>query len=383
MAGGNYDRSNNNSQLNPAVAYAFALQVEAAFFLPLRAVRVFSKENEFDYYQELTGLESGVYRLTANVFNSTNGVEGATVNGAVGLYAQTTNQLYFAPVTTDSELNTDEVTMVDKIIVTDGNLKVGVRNIGVMTARWAGADNFNLIYLGKANQVLEGETAQQVRKQYDAVIAGMLTENEDGSLDATRFLYNPDADNGTSFGWTVSNVGFNSGEGYDGIKENKYFDKWSASEYTSSLEQTVTDLPAGAYTLSAMLRSNSTHTLTLTATASSGQKSTTTFTGTGTEVAEGSEYPLGWQLVRLEPVKVKKGETLTVSLTTAGTSWWSADHFALTVDDPETVGIQSPIANDRPATLDNRVYDLSGRLVVPAHLRPGIYIVGGRKVVVK
>ena len=62
MAGGSYDRSNNKSQLNPAVAYAFALQVEAAFFLPLRAVRVFSKENEFDYYQE-GGLNDYVHML--------------------------------------------------------------------------------------------------------------------------------------------------------------------------------------------------------------------------------------------------------------------------------------------------------------------------------
>ncbi|MBR6172938.1 MAG: hypothetical protein IKQ49_07160, partial [Eubacterium sp.] len=62
MAGGNYDRSNKKSQLNPAVAYAFALQVEAAFFLPLRAVRVFTKENEFDYYQE-GGLNDYVHLL--------------------------------------------------------------------------------------------------------------------------------------------------------------------------------------------------------------------------------------------------------------------------------------------------------------------------------
>ena len=62
MAGGNYDRSKKNSQLNPAVAYAFALQVEAAFFLPLRSVRVFTKENEFDYYQE-GGLNDYVHML--------------------------------------------------------------------------------------------------------------------------------------------------------------------------------------------------------------------------------------------------------------------------------------------------------------------------------
>ena len=219
--------------------------------------------------------------------------------------------------------------------------------------------------------------------KYDAVIADMLVDNGDGTLDATRFLFNPDATNGTSFGWTVSNVGFNSGEAYDGIKENKYFDKWSASEYTSTMEQVVTDLPAGEYTLSAILRSNPTHTLTLTATATSGQTATTTFIGTGTEVAEGSKYPMGWQLVRLDPVKVKKGESLTVSLTTTGTSWWSADHFALTVDNPETVGIEAPKASDNKNQTSDKVYDLSGRLVNPEHLRPGIYIINGRKVLVR
>ena len=52
MAGGNYDRSNRGGQLNPAVSYCFGLQVEAAFFVPVKSVRVFTKENEFDYYQE-------------------------------------------------------------------------------------------------------------------------------------------------------------------------------------------------------------------------------------------------------------------------------------------------------------------------------------------
>ena len=63
MAGGNYERSLlNSAELNPAVAYAFALQVEAAFFVPLRAVRVFTKENEFEYYQE-GGLNDYVHML--------------------------------------------------------------------------------------------------------------------------------------------------------------------------------------------------------------------------------------------------------------------------------------------------------------------------------
>ena len=62
MSGGNYDRSKKNAILNPAVSYAFALQVEAAFMLPCRSVRVFTKENEFDYYQE-GGLNDYVHLL--------------------------------------------------------------------------------------------------------------------------------------------------------------------------------------------------------------------------------------------------------------------------------------------------------------------------------
>ncbi len=60
--GGTYDRSNGQGQLNPAVSYNFGLQVEAMFFVPLRSVRVFTKENEFDYYQE-GGLNDYVHML--------------------------------------------------------------------------------------------------------------------------------------------------------------------------------------------------------------------------------------------------------------------------------------------------------------------------------
>ena len=60
--GGNYNRDSKKSVLNPAPGFNFALQVEAAFFVPLRSVRVFTKENEFDYYQE-GGLNDYVHML--------------------------------------------------------------------------------------------------------------------------------------------------------------------------------------------------------------------------------------------------------------------------------------------------------------------------------
>jgi len=60
--GGTYDRSKGQGQLNPAVSYNFGLQVEAMFFVPIKSVRVFTKENEFDYYQE-GGLNDYVHML--------------------------------------------------------------------------------------------------------------------------------------------------------------------------------------------------------------------------------------------------------------------------------------------------------------------------------
>ena len=116
----------------------------------------------FDYYQDVSGLPDGVYQLSANVFNSTNGEAGASVNGAVGLYAQTSDLLYFSPVTTDSEMDTNRKNQIDKIIVRDGMLRVGVRNLGPMTARWAGADNFVLSYLGTEAEVLTDRRSKRI-----------------------------------------------------------------------------------------------------------------------------------------------------------------------------------------------------------------------------
>lgn len=59
---GNYDHKNKGYELNPVVGYNFDLEVEGAFFMPLRSVKVFNKENEFEYYQE-GGLNDYVHML--------------------------------------------------------------------------------------------------------------------------------------------------------------------------------------------------------------------------------------------------------------------------------------------------------------------------------
>lgn len=286
---------------------------------------------EFNYYQDVTGLANGVYELKANVFNSTNGVASATVNGAVGLYVQTSDQFYFAPVMEDSEMDTQKWKTIDRIIVRDGNLRVGVRNVGAMTARWAGADNFELLYLGTEEDVLVNESAEDVKARYDQVLFDMMTKQADGSWDASRFIRNADASYLDNYRcWKAVKVGSITGQSYDGDNDNRYFDYWEEGSYKSSMTQVVSCLPAGKYALSAMLRGNSSHQLTLSATSSSGESASVTITGVGDATQAGSEYQRGWRKVTLDAVTVNKGDELTVALNTTGSSWWSADAFRLT-----------------------------------------------------
>ncbi len=329
----------------------------------------------FNYYQDVTGLPEGVYQLTANVFNSTNGVSGASVGGEVGLYAQSSDQFYFAPVTTDSELDLNTLTSIDKIIVTDGKLRVGIRNIGQMKARWAGADNFSLTYLGTIADVLTAESEEEVQAQADQVLSDLMPANPDGTYDATRFMYNPDADGSDTFGWSASNVGFNKGEGFDGVASNPYFDKWNSSNYQSSLSQTIDILPAGDYKLSAMVRTSDAHTVTLSATTASGTAVSASFSGGGDQPANASYTK--WKCLELEQIRVGKGEALTIRLSTTGSSWWSADHFMLTCVQPKATAIQVPYAPVARPT-QPYIFDLSGRRV--SSMGHGTYVVDGKKV---
>lgn len=340
----------------------------------------------FNYYQDVTDLPAGVYRLMANVFNTLDGVSGA-VNGAVGLYAQSADQFYFAPVTEDAQLDAEAKTLdgvpvaqIDRIIVQEGGqLRVGIRNLGVMQARWAGADNFVLLRTGDLNDVnLPAEQASAEVALYD------LMPPTDGGFDASRFIVNPDANNKTSYGWKVSNVDFKSdSESFDGNASNSYWNIWKSGAFNSSMSQDITGLPAGTYTFSALLRGQETAELTLTAmtTTSTGSK---TFTGVGATSSSEDEFPNGWRRITTEPITVQHGQTVTLSLTvkTTATAWWSADHFALTLTEKsdDAVGIQQ---TTRPTADPYAIYDLSGRRVAYPSLKRGIYIVGGKKVLLK
>lgn len=348
----------------------------------------------FNYYQDLTGIPAGIYRLSANVFNTVDGVSGI-VNGAVGLYAQSADQFYFAPVTEDADIASDAtdinavpLTVINRILVgTDGTLRVGVRNLGTMQARWAGADNF---LLSRVDNLPSTET-ELLREQYrsDCNLYALMPalDDEATTLDASRFIVNPDANRKTSFGWTATNVDFKTNaESYDGTSSNTYWNIWKSGAFSSSLTQTVTGLPSGTYTFSAVLRGQNTASMTLSATTATTSVSSETFVGHGAVVQEGDEYPNGWNVVSTAPITIAHGQSLTLTLkvATSATAWWSADHFQLTLTEKAPVpdGIDTTKAQLRQFD-PYAIYDLSGRRVPYPTLKAGIYIIGGKKIHLK
>ena len=334
-------------------------------------------EINFDYYQDVTNLDNGIYRLTANVFNTTNRVEGATLNGAVGLYAQTTDQLYFAPVTDDDSLNLERVTMIDNIVVTDGNLRAGIRNLGTMSGRWAGGDNFILVRTGDLESIyLEKRQWQANKALYDLMPAWEhRSSGDDTRLDATRFIINPDANKKNSYGWTTKNVDFKTGnESFNADANNNFWNIWKSGEYTSELSQTIYGLPTGSYALSALVRASADDknkgivtTVTLTAAAAledgssdSTNLATKVFKGTGATALDNAEYPQGWQRIETAPVKIAQGQSLNIAfnMTTTGSAWWSADHFQLIctpdlTDEPEPLAIHLAFDTDSTGVVLN------------------------------
>jgi len=321
----------------------------------------------FDYYQDLSGLEDGIYTLSANVFQS------GAADGAVALYGQTTNQLWTAPVMTDGSI-TDQPISVEKIVVTDGKLRIGVRNIAPMKARWAGADNFVLTRVGDAPS--DGEL-YDLMAEYDDILMSVWPLNADETRDASGMIINTQATGERTDGWTIQNTEISKGEAYDNDASNPYFNYWSANSFTSSMTQEICGLPEGKYTFSALLRGSSKAPITLSASTGTDKKQTK-FTGTGTTAS--GDLPMGWKKVTVPEVKVNKGDVLTISLKATGTSWWSADNFQLTLveaADPTGIGSLTP-----PLKNTGAIYDLSGRRI-NSQLPKGVYIINGKKIVIK
>ncbi len=129
-----------------------------------------SSGNFFDFYQVITSLPNGAYTISAYMLNSTNGEEGALWNGGgnAGLYGKTASDEKIVLVTKDGATNSQvlENYTTEEILVIDGELRLGVKNINPLTGRWFAADNFKLTYVRQ----LTAEEEETIAKA-NAVVA--------------------------------------------------------------------------------------------------------------------------------------------------------------------------------------------------------------------
>lgn len=315
----------------------------------------------FDYYQEIDDLADGVYELSAACFNTTDGVAGATVNGHVGLYAQADGLEYFAPVTQDAELNPATRQVIPHIAVTGGKLRIGIKNIGRMSARWAGGDEFKLRYLGTTDEVLpQGYEAfaNEIIRASDERYSALFVWNADRTeADASEVIVNADCTRKDTYGWTAEAIDYATGEAFDGISTNPYWNKWAATAFNSSLSQQLNYLPAGEYTVGVLMRGSAAMKMELTATTDDGV-TTTDYTqpvqGTGIDVPAGNPLPKGWQAVTLPAINLRRGEKLTLGIRAVnegGGNWWSVDHFTLTYRPVMPDAIYAPATTATPLSV--------------------------------
>ena len=97
----------------------------------------------FDYYQVIEGLTPGKYIVSAEMYNSLNGEEGAVFAPTSGVYASSGNDETATLV--DVEGTTLMRYATEPVFVKDGTLRLGVKNTEIpMAARWFVADNFTL-----------------------------------------------------------------------------------------------------------------------------------------------------------------------------------------------------------------------------------------------
>lgn len=341
---------------------------------------------QFDYYQDVTDLPAGVYELSAVVFNTTNNVEGATVNGSVVLYAQADTIQYLTPVTIDSEIDYTRRLTVPGIVVLNGKMRIGIKNLGEMSARWAGGDEFKLVRTADLD-----DNAHQQYMEARTKAEAFAREHffKDGN-DASAYVVNPSCQRTDTYGWTVKNNSTSTGEASDGNAGNAYWNLWKGSAFTSTMAQDITYLPEGLYSVRALLRGNVDAKISLTASVLSPKSekensASTTITPIGNS---GGNLKNGWVLAETPGVIVRPGDTLRILMEadiTGGSGWWSADDFGLSWQyvEPLPDGIQS-VDNDNCSNgkrTDGKWFDLTGRPI----LQPtkGIYLMNGNKIVIR
>ena len=229
------------------------------------------------------------------------------------------------------------------------------------------------------------EDVDRWNDQYRVSVTTVFGNSATSNIADLGYITNPDCADGTT-GWTVSSLSTLSGEAYDDDDDNIYWNIWTSGGLNSSMRQTVTGLPEGDYTVSALLRGSSVATLTLSVDHISAQEGTTTnhsvsANGVGNSTQEGSDYYNGWMLFETDTISVYEGDTLVITASAYATSsaWWSADHFRLsyTYRVPTAINdVEADGTNDTDS--DGPVYLLDGRQLSTEPER-GVFIRNGQK----
>lgn len=224
--------------------------------------------------------------------------------------------------------------------------------------------------------------SDRYRVRTTTIFGGDVTS---GSFDM-GYIVNPDCSDGTN-GWTVSGMDTNKGEASDGDANNMYWDRYVNTAFSSSMKQTVKDLPAGEYTLSMLIRAatNFNAIASLTARSADGESCTVkaNYAGQGNATIEGSGYQNGWSKLTLDPLAVSEGDELDIEVLGSATasSWWSLDDFSLSYKETTPDGIDTVVATEE-FDVNAPAYTIDGRRVNPAKYK-GLLIQNGKKVLRK
>lgn len=222
--------------------------------------------------------------------------------------------------------------------------------------------------------------------KYKMQVADIVTENYTANVSAKLGE------------WTDNNIGENHGQHYDGTSESTYMeqkDGWGGSSWDASRTQTVT-LPKGAYVLKVAARSSSAAnayvSITVGATETQMPFPNKNDAGFGIDTegnltfAADANYAnngngRGWEWIFVPFTLAEDGDaTITFAGSATSTHQWMSFTAWDLLQNPTTTGING-IRNNSELFKNADVYDLSGRKV--QNPTRGLYIVNGRKVVIK
>lgn len=229
----------------------------------------------FDYYQVIEGLPNGAYTVSADMYNSLNGEEGAVFSPTSGVYGKSGE--YESVQLVDVEGGVLNTYTTGNVLVEDGTIRIGIKSTVIpVAARWFVADNFQLTYNGPV--ATDEELAPLTAEIANAKLLGVdvtawegktYTASEiDAAVKAIKVAeYNTviaayPINAGTlipAFDAWEGGMVANKGQHWDGTATSTYYeqtsDEWGKDSWTNSKTTTV-NLPKGKYVIYAAGRNS-------------------------------------------------------------------------------------------------------------------------------